>query len=466
MSLPRLCVNDNQRFLMTEAGAPFFWLGDTAWELFHRLTREEAAFYFAARQQQRFNLIQAVILAEFDGLDTPNVYGDHALHENDPTRPNEAYFRYVDELITLAAHHDLYVGLLPTWGDKVNERQWGVGPTVFNEQNAYTYGEFLGNRYKEVTNIVWILGGDRPPIFEKDGLTDDYRSLWRAMAAGIDAGTGATIDSRALKTYHPAGRTSTSQWLHEEPWLDFNMMQSGLGGGPDFPVWEMIERDYARTPTKPTLDGEPNYEDHPINPRANWDPANGHYRDHDVRKQIYRSVFAGGCGVTYGHHSVWQFCGPRNPGFNHTDLTWLEALARSAANQVQYLRALLESRPFFSRVPDQSLIGSDLGSPNSQIRRDHMCATRDINGSYALIYLPRTRPVQIDLTKLSGVQIRGWWYCPRSGQLSHIGLFGKSDAVTFTPPSNDFDTVPSNGSDWVLVLDDSSQPHLPPGVLE
>lgn len=453
MNLPRLCVSKNQRFLVTEAGTPFFWLGDTAWELFHRLTREEAAFYFATRQRQHFNLIQAVALAEFDGLNTPNVYGDYALHDNDPTRPNEPYFRYVDELITLAATHQLYVGLLPTWGDKVNSRQWGIGPTVFTEENARVYGEFLGSRYKNFTNIVWILGGDRPAIVEKDGVTDDYRALWRAMAAGIDAGAGKNTETSPLITYHPPGRTSTSHWLHDEPWLDFNMMQSGHGGGPDLPVWEMIERDYALTPTKPTLDGEPNYEDHPINPWPNWDPSSGHYRDHDVRKQIYRSVFAGGCGVTYGHHSIWQFCGPRNPGINHTDCTWLEALERPGANQVQYLRALMESRPFLSRIPDQSLIVSEHGERGEQMR-----ATRDAQGAYALIYLPRTRPVQVNLTKLSGTQIRAWWYSPRTGQLNHIGLFAKKETSTFTPPGN--------GPDWVLVLDDDSQSLLPPGVLE
>ncbi|HMN27506.1 MAG TPA: DUF4038 domain-containing protein [Caldilineaceae bacterium] len=70
--LPRLRVSDNHRFLVTERGDPFFWLADTGWELFHRLRREEAAHYFATRQRQRFNVIQAVALAEFDGLHPPN----------------------------------------------------------------------------------------------------------------------------------------------------------------------------------------------------------------------------------------------------------------------------------------------------------------------------------------------------------------------------------------------------------
>ena len=74
-TLPRLKVSDNQRFLVQEDGKPFFYLGDTAWELFHRLTRDEAAAYLKQRREQKFTVIQAVALAEFDGLTEPNAYG-------------------------------------------------------------------------------------------------------------------------------------------------------------------------------------------------------------------------------------------------------------------------------------------------------------------------------------------------------------------------------------------------------
>lgn len=442
--LPHIRVSDNHRFLVTESGAPFFWLGDTAWELFHRVTREEAQFYFATRQRQRFTVIQAVALAEFDGLNTPNVYGERPLHDNDPTRPNEAYFAYVDELIELAAAHDLYTALLPTWGDKVNQRQWGVGPQIFTVENARGYGRFLGQRYGQQSNVLWMLGGDRPAVFEND----DYRPLWRAMAAGIDEGAGR----RVLKTYHPPGRHSTSTWLHEEAWLDFNTMQSGHGSGRDTAVWEMISRDYNLTPPKPTLDSEPNYEDHPVSPWPKWDPANGHFRDDDVRKQIYRSVFAGGCGVTYGHHAIWQFCGPRNPLINHADRTWFEAINRPGAEQVRYLRALLESRPFLSRIPDQGVLASDPGSGGHYVQ-----ATRDSNGAYLMVYLPTTRAISVHLDSLTAPTIRGWWYAPRTGQLTHIGKMAKANPpLLFTPPFE--------GPDWVLVLEDADQFRLPPGV--
>ena len=154
-NLPHITVSDNRRFLQTESGAPFFWLGDTAWELFHRLTREEAELFLENRRRKGMNVIQAVALAEFDGLHTPNAYGDYALVDDDPTRPNEAYFGHVDFIVNLAAEKGLYIGLLPTWGDKVTA-QWGAGPVIFTPENARSYGRWLGDRYRDRTNICLL----------------------------------------------------------------------------------------------------------------------------------------------------------------------------------------------------------------------------------------------------------------------------------------------------------------------
>jgi hypothetical protein len=421
--LGRIGVSEDGRRLVAGRDRTFFWMGDTAWELFHRLDRRKAERFLANRARLGFNLVQAVILAEHDGLNSPNAYGERPLEGNDPTRPNEGYMRHVDWVVRRAARHGLYIGLLPTWGDKVNEGQWGTGPVVFNEANAHAWGRYLGARYRKDTNIAWILGGDRPPVHENR----DYRPLWRAMARGIDEGSGR----RVFKTYHPTGGSSTSQWLHNEEWLDMNMMQSGHGGGRDVPVWEWIERDRAMSPVKPTLDGEPNYEDHPVNPWPKWDPANGYFRDHDVRKQLYRSVFAGGCGVTYGHHFIWQMYEKgREPVNNGNEfIPWPEAMNRPAARQVQYLRALMESRPMEGRVPAQEMVLSDLGSGGGHIR-----ACRDAGGRWAFVYLPRPLPVTVDLKALGPGKARAAWYDPCDGSRTDIGRFAANEPRTFTPP--------------------------------
>src|SRR5690606_19576657 len=93
-------------------GTPFFWLGDTAWNLFHRLDREEAERYLEDRRAKGFTVIQAVVLAELAGLSSPNPFGHTPLVDNDPTRPVEAYFEHVDHIVDLAGSKGMYVGML------------------------------------------------------------------------------------------------------------------------------------------------------------------------------------------------------------------------------------------------------------------------------------------------------------------------------------------------------------------
>jgi hypothetical protein len=187
---PRLNVSDNRRFLVTADGRPFFWLGDTAWELFHRLTREDAVRYLDNRARLRFTVIQAVALAEFDGLNQPNAYGHRPLLNNDPATPDvkdgpaNDYWDHVDYIVQQAGARGIYVGFLPTWGDKWNIKR-GIGPEVFTAANAETYGAWLGRRYKDSPGIIWILGGDRP--FETDAQKDIIRAMARGLRAGIAA---------------------------------------------------------------------------------------------------------------------------------------------------------------------------------------------------------------------------------------------------------------------------------------
>ncbi|MFO0845783.1 MAG: DUF4038 domain-containing protein, partial [Gemmataceae bacterium] len=197
--LARLKVSDNKRFLVTADGKPFFYLGDTAWELFHRLNREQAERYLKDRAAKGFTVIQAVALAEFDGLKEPNPYGQTPLIDNDPTRPNERYFEHVDWVIDKAAEFGLYTGLLPTWGDKWNKK-WGGGPEIFTPENAAAYGEWLGKRYRD-RPVIWVLGGDRP--VEKE----QHKAIIRAMAKGLRQGDGGAH----LMTFHPTGGAGSSQ---------------------------------------------------------------------------------------------------------------------------------------------------------------------------------------------------------------------------------------------------------------
>lgn len=425
-----LKLSANRRFLTTEDDRPFFYLGDTAWALFQRLDRPEADIYLQDRAAKGFTVIQAVALSEFEGLSVPNPYGDLPLEGGDPTRPNDAYFRHVDYIVDRADALGLYIGLLPTWGDKVGPALWGAGPEIFTPENAHLYGRFLGQRYRD-RPIIWILGGDRNPTTER------HTAIWRALAEGLDQGDGG----RHLMTFHPQGGASSSAFVHDEPWLDFNMLQSGHAAR-NVANYEGITQDYNRIPVKPCMDGEACYEDHPVN----WKPANGYFEAYDVRKTAYWALFAGAHGHTYGANGIFQFWRPGQPDRFSARLPWQEALQLPGAAQMQHARKLLESRPFFERIPDQSLLVS-----GPAMETDHIRATRAEDGSYAFIYTAAGRPVTIDLGKLSGATVVAHWYDPRQGTYRRQGDFATGRLQEFRPPSA------GAGNDWVLVLDDAAR---------
>ena len=436
----QLSVSDNDRFLQTADGKPFFWLGDTAWELFHRLTREEADLYLKNRADKGFTVIQAVALAELDGLREPNPYGEVPLEDLDPTSPREAYFQHVDYIIRKAEELGLHIGLLPTWGDKVFMNRWGKGPEIFTVQNAKVYGEWLGNRYKDQKNIIWILGGDRNPRNDSDV------AIWRSMAAGIVAGVGG--QDNALMTFHPQPNSledgGSSKWFHSDEWLDFNMFQTGHCRENN--VWDRMQHVYNLKPVKPVLDGEPLYEDHPVCFNAKDLGTSSAY---DVRKLAWLDIFAGAFGHTYGCHDIWQMYAPHRQGINGPHFPWYVAIDLPGSGQMQYLRRLIESRPMFERVPDQSLI-TDARNANDRIQ-----ATR--GNDYIFIYSAQGKGFSVNTTKISGRELTAHWYNPKNGEAQAAGKFSKKSQQAFTPPSSGY------GHDWVLIIDDASKGYPLPG---
>ncbi len=448
-ALPRLKVSDDRRFLVTEEGRPFFYLGDTAWEIFHRLDREKATLYLEDRARKGFTVVQAVALAEYGGLTEPNPYGRLPLVANDPARPDvkegpaDDYWDHVDFVVGKANALGLYVGFLPTWGDKWNKK-WGQGPEIFAPANAAAYGEWLGRRYRDA-GVVWILGGDRPVESEA------HREILRAMARGLRRGDGGSH----LITFHPSGGEGSSTWFPDEDWLDFHMRQGGHA--PEFTGrYDKIRADYARTPVKPVLDGEPLYEGHPLAFNAK---ELGHSIAADVRRPMYWNLFSGACGHTYGHHSVWQMWTPARAPVNGPLMPWREALDQPGAGQVQHARRLLESRPFLSRVPDDTVVVEDrVPTAVPGAGRYRFVATRDTEGRYAMVYAPVGRPFGVRMAAVKASRVKAWWWNPRDGKATLIGVFPGEGERSFAPPDA------GEALDWVLVLDDASSGYPPPGT--
>jgi len=430
----KLKVSENKRFLVFEDGTPFYYLGDTGWELFHRLNKEETEKYLENRHAKGFTVIQAVALAELDGLNTPNAEGNKPLVDNDPLKPNEDYFAHVDWVIKKAKEKGIFIGLLPTWGDKVDKR-WGVGPVIFNKENAFKYGQWIGNRYKDFQNIIWINGGDR------DG-GGDNKVIWNAIGEGIKS-----IDKNHLMTFHPWGERSSSEWFQESNWLDFNMCQTGHGQRSYAIYKRIIVRDYNLNPVKPCFDGEPRYEDHPVG----WNPnILGWFDEADIRQAMYWNLFSGGFGHTYGCHPVWQMLTPSREPVGLARHNWYDVLDLPGACDLIHARRLMESRPFLSRVPDQSLI-----VPAYFPETDYVVATR--GDGYAFVYFPTGWVAEIQLDKIGAKTINAYWYDPRKGEAKLFDSFQGTGIHKFTPPSG------GRGNDWILVLDDASKNFKTPG---
>jgi hypothetical protein len=440
----KLKVSANGRYFESQSGKPFFYLGDTAWTLFKRPTREEADAYLQDRAAKGFTVIQVYVLR---GLKTRNLHGDLTVIDGDPTKLNEPFFKNVDWIVNRANDLGLVVSMVPTHGEHVI----GKSEKVFDISNAYAYGKLLGTRYRN-NAVIWLLGGDRNPQQVVD--------VWSAMARGLKDGSGHT----QLVSYHGSGPRpdapgcSSSFWLHDQDWLDFNMLQSGHRWAVK--NYEFVTHDYELKPAKPTIDGEARYENHPG--YENLDKPDPPRIDaHQEREAAYWAMLAGAAGHAYGCNDIWQFYDPERPadpedrsfpfvrlrGTTH----WRKAMNFEGATSMGLMRRLFEARPWYKLVPDQSVIASGQGQAE-----DHVQAARAADGSFLLAYLTFGNPVTIDLRKLSGRTLRADWFDPRTGSLQSIGEFPKTASRQFKPPTQ------GPAADWVLVVEDAAKKFAKP----
>jgi hypothetical protein len=368
-----------------------------------------------------------------------NTYGDSALirqHIAEPlTTPGNFYddplqydyWDHIDYIINLACKKGIYMALVPVWGSNVKDG-------LVTQQEAFQYATWLAERYQDKTNVIWVNGGD---IRGSDSTT-----IWQIIGNAI-----MQKSPDQLITFHPFGRTQSSTWFHKEDWLDFNMFQSGhrrydqdtsgLCYGED--NWRYVHVDYAKTPVKPTLDAEPSYE---AIPHGLHDVSQPRWTDSDVRRYAYWSVFAGACGITYGHNAIMQFhhINDKDSAYGVRE-NWESALDAPGALQMQYLKKLILSASYFDRIPRQELISGRQGE-----KYNYIAATGGKN--YAFIYTCNGRNIDVDLRKMKPSQIHASWFNPRNGASTEIGIFSKTGIETFDPPGEQ-----GIGNDWVLVLD-------------
>ena len=435
----RIRVSDNQRFLQTEDGKPFFWMGETAWLMPERLGREEVEYYLKSCHEAGFNVVQMQVL---NAVPSFNVYGtpSHDRQGRLLTDVPYSYWDHVDYIVDMAARYDIYIGMVCIWGGVVKSGKMNV-------EQAKTYGRFLADRYRDRPNIVWIIGGD---------IQGDVKpEVWQTLATTIKA-----TDRQHLMTFHPRGRYTSAHWWSQAGWIDFHAFQSGhrrygqrkpgeaysIPDNTEEDNWMYVDSTWKYNPVKPVLDAEPSYEDIPM---GLHDPNEGRWQDYDVRRYAYWSVFAGSCGHTYGHNAIMQMLKPGYPtsyGDAGDVKTWYQGLKDPGYSQMQYLKRLILSFPYFERVPDQSVILEN----GEQYNR--LIATR--GSDYLLVYNYNGNQMKLDLTKISGTKKNVWWMTAATGRLKYLGEYD-SKVLTFR-----YHPQSARVEDGVLIAIDTAKDYL------
>ncbi|GAB3612923.1 apiosidase-like domain-containing protein [Humibacter ginsengisoli] len=435
----------------TASGRPFFYLADTAWTLPQRLKWDDALYYMQRRKAQGFTVLQLVALDPERDVEMRNPVGDPALVDGDLSHPNEAYFTWLDRILDLAESLGFYVLLLPVWAQLVVGDNWAgeTLPKTVTEENAYGFGDWIGARYRDRSNLIWCLGGDRHPVHK--GV--DYRGVWRRLAEGIAHGvtgenprwnTSSPVWDRLLITYHTCfeqetGEFSTmSYWSDEDAWISFIALQSGHGR--NVPSYATVRRERERERVLPVLDAEPAYERMPMS----WPGPSPLHGDWIVRMRAYWDLLAGAFGHTYGHASVWCMISEKERD-DVLGATWFEALSSPGAAQMSILRDFVATMDFERWVPAQHALTHACAEDCID---HHRQAAVDRDGEFVIVYLTDGGTEEIDLGELAHGAYLGAWFDPRTGAVA-----GETFEVALTPSRQVF-TAPSSGleCDWVLVV--------------
>ncbi len=429
-----LKVSSNGRYLINGT-KPFFWMGDTAWLVFQKLTLEESFQYLKNRKEKGYT----IILSDFiHSPEQTNLNGDTPLVDQNFNEINTAgdYWEHIDKVVAMAEELGLYMGILPVWGSSM------VKGGYLTTDNLETYMNFILDRYKNYPNLVWIVGGDvrgnvNETVFNKTG------EMMKAK------------NPDRLVGYHPFGRTSSSTWFHDKTWLDFNMFQSGhrrydqasLGAWDDNAVteeyfgednWRYVSKDYELNPPKPTIDGEPSYEEIL---QGLHDESQPYWKARDVRRYAYWAVFAGAFGHTYGHNSIMQFYREsEKKGAFGAKTFWQDALHHEGGAQMRHLSDLMNSVDFVNGHPAQELLLSGQGS-----RYDYNLVFA--GAGYIFCYIYNGNAVTVDVTSFSGKTMDVYWYDPVCGTYSFIKEVTGQESLTAKPVTRE-----DGSSDFVLVI--------------
>ena len=381
-------VSPSGRYFIDQNNEPFFWLGDTQWELFRAFSPADADAVLETRKRQGFSAIQIMITGLGDGS-MPDLAGQTPWVNHDPAAPNEAYFRQADAIIEAGRRKGLVLVL-----GVFHQKQ----VSVITPANARGYARWIARRYRDAPNLIWSM-------YPKAEQT--YIPVVRELAAGLREGD----DGAHLITVHPDPSPASSSFIHEEPWLDFNSSQPWNRYEL---VYGMVTEDRARTPAKPAVMAEAGYEG-----VKTLTPA-------IIRKQAYWSHLAGG-HHSYGHDDNW-----RSPA---SWRSWIDA--PGAGYMGVYRKIITACRTWWTWVPDQSTFAS--GESSGQTLN---AAARSGAGDWVLAYLSSAAAVSIRMDRITtGDTVEASWFDPTTGAKKKIGSFPNRGIQSFSTPGDWEDAV-------------------------
>ncbi len=395
------------------AGRPFLIHGDTAWSLIAELTREEAELYLSDRKKRGFNaLVVSLIEYKFASKAPANAYGERPFRE--PERfslPNDAYFDHAEWVLRRASDLGFLVLLAPAYlGVGGGGEGWYGEMASAGPDELKAYGQYLGQRFGELHNILWLHGGD----FDA---TD--KNVVRAVVEGI-ASTGAG----GLRTVHSAPDTVTAEYWAGEAWLDLDTVYTyGDVYG------QVLARSQGAT-AKPVLMLESLYEsEHGAGAQT-------------VRAIAYGAMIAGAAGHVFGNNPIWHFSGP---GIHHSDLSWQEALSSAGAQSMTHLRRFFEEIAWWEFAPEP-----DGGVLSADGEGGRLLVAEKNDRTMAIAYSTGLNAVIFDSAALGGQRVEFRWFDPANGEYheNDIVLAAKG-TVRLSPPS------PLNSAgdeDWLLIL--------------
>jgi hypothetical protein len=405
--------------LADSVGTPFLLNGDAAWSLIGSLTKEDAGRYLADRRARGFNTI-LVNLVEHKFLTHPprNAYGDEPfLRPGDFSTPNDAYFAHADWVIQRAADNGILVLLVPAYlGTGGSDEGWYHEMTQSGAAKMRLYGEFLGRRYRDFRNILWVHGGDwNPP----------EKRLVQAVAQGI-----RQFEPDSLATVH-INRDSTAEEIWGgESWLNVNAIYTWGS------VYDTARDALHHSQRLPFILIESKYE---------GEPEGSAQR---ARAQAYQAMLTGAAGHVFGNSPIWHFNGP---GLFRDAVDWQQALAGPGSTSMTHLKQLLTSLRWWTLEPDT---GGRLVTGRTGSGLDRIAAATAADGSFALVYFPSARESTISLQRLSGPKIEGVWFDPATGGAQAALLTSKLSPGTLTIRTPDANAGGSR--DWVLILTSTS----------